>query len=248
MSCSGHLREIFSSIQGEGLLVGCRQIFVRFLGCNLRCSFCDTPESQQMKGECRVQETPDLFQFRTVENPLTVEDAVAFIRSLNLLDHHSVSMTGGEPLLQSDYFKELAARLKREGAAIYLETNGTLPDKLPDCLDLIDIIGMDWKLPSSTGERGCPREHVQFLKQGAEKDLFVKIVVTDATKPCELKEACARISEVRPGTPLIIQPVTEVERARPPSAEFLLQLHSVAQRHLRHVRVIPQMHRLMGQR
>lgn len=248
MSSSGYLREIFSSIQGEGLLVGRCQIFVRFLGCNLRCSFCDTPESQEVKGDCRVQESPKSLRFRTVKNPLMIEDAVAFIDSLNLPLQHSVSMTGGEPLLQSEYLGQLAAQLKRKGATIYLETNGTLPEKLTECLDLIDIIGMDWKLPSSTGQRDFTREHIRFLKQVARKGLFVKIVVTDATEPGELEEACARIAGVRSGIPLIIQPVTEVGPVKSPSPEFVLQLYSVAQTHLEDVRVIPQMHRLMGQR
>ncbi|MEM4195978.1 MAG: 7-carboxy-7-deazaguanine synthase QueE, partial [Methanothermobacter sp.] len=40
------IMEVFSSIQGEGLLLGKRQIFIRFAGCNLNCSYCDTPESR----------------------------------------------------------------------------------------------------------------------------------------------------------------------------------------------------------
>jgi len=122
MSCLGHVREILSSIQGEGMLVGRRQIFVRFLGCNLRCSFCDTPESQKMRGECRVQEAPNILTFRVVENPITPERALALIDSLDLSLHHSVSMTGGEPLLQSDYVGDLAERLRRKKVTVYLET------------------------------------------------------------------------------------------------------------------------------
>ena len=36
------IKEIFSSIQGEGLYIGCKQIFIRFCACNLNCYYCDT--------------------------------------------------------------------------------------------------------------------------------------------------------------------------------------------------------------
>ena len=41
-----YLSEVFSSIQGEGLYVGDRHLFVRFAGCNLNCQYCDTPDSR----------------------------------------------------------------------------------------------------------------------------------------------------------------------------------------------------------
>ena len=247
MSISGHLREIFSSFQGEGLLVGRRQIFVRFLGCNLRCSFCDTPESQEVEGPCRVQENPDRFGFRDVENPLSVEDVMTCIRSLNLPLHHSVSLTGGEPLLQSDFLRELTMHLKERKTIIFLETNGTLPEKFMECRNFLDAVGMDWKLPSSTGQGDFTREHVQFLELVEGVDLFVKLVVTDSTDPAEFEQACTRIALCNSRIPFVIQPVTLPGKVKQPSPEFLLTLHSLARRFLEDVRVIPQMHVFMGQ-
>ena len=52
----GFVKEIFTSIQGEGIKVGQRQTFIRFLGCNLSCNYCDTPEAQKMQGSFVYQE------------------------------------------------------------------------------------------------------------------------------------------------------------------------------------------------
>ena len=119
---SGDLAEIFSSVQGEGLLVGYRQIFVRFCGCNLNCAYCDTPGSRLQAGTCRIQESPHQFSFRSVDNPVPVAAAVRSILHLELPLHHSISLTGGEPLLQSACVRELGKRCRGEGAKIYLET------------------------------------------------------------------------------------------------------------------------------
>ena len=241
----GHLREIFSSFQGEGLEVGYRQIFIRFAGCNLRCRYCDTPTCQEGAGPCRIQRCPDAMSSQTVTHPLSVDEVLSAVEALDLSLHHSVSFTGGEPLLQLDFLQPLAAVLKERKVRILLETNGTLPDQLQLCQDRIDVIAMDWKLPSSTGQQDQAALHARFFRQAMRQPLFVKMVITAGTVPAEVERACRWIAAVRPETAVVLQPVTGCGGLEPPDFQGLVEYHALAVRYLSEVRVIPQMHRLI---
>ena len=87
-SVKAEITEIFSSIQGEGVFLGAKQIFVRFEKCNLNCVFCD--------------ESRDLGV-----NEYSPLELLKEVRALDASDgpHHSVSFTGGEPLLYWDFLK-----------------------------------------------------------------------------------------------------------------------------------------------
>jgi len=54
--------EIFESIQGDRILVGVRQLFVRFAGCNLSCCYCDTPAARVVTGKCIDRITNRIFE------------------------------------------------------------------------------------------------------------------------------------------------------------------------------------------
>jgi organic radical activating enzyme len=195
-----------------------------------------------------MQTTPDTLIFRSVENPVSLQEVIDSIHMLQICPHHSLSFTGGEPLRQSDYLSEIAFQMKEQGTKIFLETNGTLPDELKKCPQVIDYIAMDWKLPSCSGERDFRHEHLYFLELGAEKELFVKIIVTDTIDMHDFQEVCALISTVKPSTPIVLQPVFQTGCIRPPSTDTLFRLYSLASKHLENVRVIPQMHRYLGLR
>lgn len=122
------IMEVFSSIQGEGLLIGRRQIFVRFAGCNLDCSYCDTTESRNISAG--IEKTVDELQ-KIIESILTP-------------DFHSISFTGGEPLLQADFIKKF---LEKNNYKSLLETNGSLPKEVKKIADLINYASVDVKLP-----------------------------------------------------------------------------------------------------
>lgn len=96
------INEIFASLQGEGYYTGTASVFLRFSGCNRRCSFCDT----------------DFTSYRVMTAREIVEEVSRYA------PRHLV-LTGGEPLLQVD--DALIEALKDAGFYIAVETNGTLP-------------------------------------------------------------------------------------------------------------------------
>ena len=99
--------EVFASLQGEGLRQGEPTVFLRFSGCNLKCTFCDTRYAWNGGRELR---------------PFQVLKEIQKIRSRYPADW--VCLTGGEPLLQD--ISSLVDDLKQEGWKIQVETNGTL--------------------------------------------------------------------------------------------------------------------------
>ena len=117
--------EIFTSLQGEGSTSGYPTIFVRLGGCNLSCSYCDTPDSRKGGEEFSVSEVFDLVMR---QSPVYV------------------CITGGEPLLQLEEVSDLAGRLSTAGKTVSIETNGTMPF---DSLFSSSVICMDVKCPSS---------------------------------------------------------------------------------------------------
>ena len=108
------INEIFYSLQGEGFHAGTPAVFVRFSGCNLRCSFCDT---QHQAGQM-----------------MSVQEIVEEVNKYPLAP--LVVLTGGEPSLFID--ETFVAELKRKtGKKIAIETNGTRP--LPNNLDWVTL-------------------------------------------------------------------------------------------------------------
>lgn len=246
----GHafVTEMFSGIQGEGPWVGFRQIFVRFGGCDLRCWWCDTPRSLVRRDPNKVERTPGKRDFELLPNPSTFDEIAAFIEALEPENHHSVSFTGGEPLLQPAALVDLARRVRRVGTLVFLETHGGRVEELEQVIDEIDIISMDLKLKSSTGEDVPIDRHEAFLKIALQKDVYTKIVVTPDTDDTEVLTAVRMVSRIAPGTPLILQPVTPMGQIKTtPTVQRMLDLHDAALRVHKDVRVIPQVHALMGQ-
>lgn len=227
------ISELFSSLQGEGIYWGKKQIFLRFYACNMKCVYCDE-EEKTFHGIYEELDVPvlrrRLLELETAEGP-----------------HHSISLTGGEPLLYTDFLKGFLPLLKRDGFLLYLETNGTYPEQLQEVLPWIDIIAMDMKPPSATRDSPFWEEHRRFLEIGKSRDLFVKIVVTRETSLEEVERAIKEIARVDRGIPLVLQPVTPYgEIQETVSKDTLFILEERAKRHLRDVRVIPQLHKLVG--
>ncbi len=238
-----NLAEVFSGIQGEGLFTGFRQLFIRFAGCNLRCRYCDTPFAQEVSTEYRWD--VEGGEWKVGRNPISVGELIEIIKGLHT-HCHSISLTGGEPLLQTEFITEFLSSLSPPLSLlpIYLETNGILPENLKKIVKYLDIIAADIKLPSSTGLGRSWEEHQEFLSIAKGCHLFVKVVVTSKTTLEDVERAVSLIKEVQPQIPLVLQPDT----GHPPPKEALFEYERIAKVSLNEVRIIPQIHRLMDWR
>lgn len=219
--------EIFQSIQGEGKYTGCAQVFVRFFGCNMHCVWCDTPHAI---GDT----TPHYREYG-------LEDLMTEVRSL-WPDCHSVSLTGGEPLVQKDFLKMFLTSLKKEGMKTYLETNGILNGALAEVIDGVDIVAMDLKLPSSTKCRPYWEEHAAFLRVARQKEVFIKAVISSGTHKEDVAHAVELVARVDPEILLVLQP-NYFERKNG-AMDRCLDYQDYCRQYLPDVKVMPQMHKV----
>jgi 7-carboxy-7-deazaguanine synthase len=219
----GKIAEVFESIQGEGIYLGEKQLFVRFFGCNLNCKYCDT------KMDCFIEYEPG-----------ELLDEIKLYQD----KYHSISFTGGEPLLQVDFLKEMLRLTRKENFKNYLETNGTLPDVLEELIDDIDIVAMDIKLPTSTGLDNFWHKHRKFLEIASRKEVFLKSVICDSTQEEDLVVALELIKEINKSAVLILQPNSreDNERLRNKIEGFrdLCIKHNITSC------IIPQIHKVLG--
>ena len=220
--------EIFHSTQGEGKYIGVPQASVRFFECNMHCVWCDTPHS--------IGDTTRRYKVMALDE-LVGEIKVLWGQS------HSVSITGGEPLIQADFINTLTPVLRGLGMTVYLETNGVLPKELAQVIDGVDIIAMDIKLPSSTQCKAYWQEHDEFLQIARTKDLFVKVVVSNATTREEVLQAADLVKRHAPDVPFILQPnfFDMKEGVVAKCQEF----QNDCLKRLPNVRIIPQIHKFL---
>jgi organic radical activating enzyme len=158
--------------------------------------------------------------------------------------HHSISITGGEPLCQAEALAVWLPEL-RKILPVHLETNGTLPGALTPLLTEIDFISMDIKLASVTGVATPWEEHRSFLQLAAQGACQVKLVVGAQTSFDELLSAVHFVNEIAPHVPLILQPQT-IERRVSLAAHQLLQMQAIAAAIHADIRVIPQVHHFLN--
>ncbi len=239
----GYVSEIFASFQGEGARVGERHLFIRMAGCNLRCRYCDTPES--------LVPTPCLTIHRValpptrVANPIAKRQLVGYVGGFLEVEAplDAVALTGGEPLMQADFLAQFLADA-RFSVPVLLETNGTLPDCLPAVLPWVTIVSMDIKPPSNTGERAFWDEHAEFLRLSQGKEVYVKVLVDGATSEADVARASKIAAEG--GAPVYLQPITDGESRVCADYRTLTRFFAVARLSHSSVRIVPQTHKILG--
>ena len=158
--------EKFISINGEGCRAGELAVFVRFKGCNLRCSYCDT--AWAYKADCAFEE-------------MTPEEIYEYIKSTGVRD---VTLTGGEPLLQANMDKLLAILMKDDFLRVEIETNGAV-DLAPFSKENRPVFTMDYKLPSSGWEKSMLLSNFNILNEN-DTVKFVSGSIDDLNRAKEL--------------------------------------------------------------
>lgn len=212
------ITEIFESIQGEGLYIGQKHLFVRLLGCNYDCKYCDT----------KLLEDSALFLSKQ-----------ALFGEISRYTARTVSFTGGEPLLQSeflaDFLKEYKIPLKKR---IYLETNGVLAQNLREVIDYIDIVAMDIKIESSSGVKNNFVVNDEFLLVSRDKEVFAKVVYDENITDFEISEI-AKLG-LRHGIVIILQPKMPMNTKFDPTIAFKKLYEEY-----KNIRLIPQIHKYL---
>jgi len=242
-----NVSEVFVSFQGEGVHAGRRHLFVRLGGCPLRCRYCDTPESLVPTAQCRIL-GPDGERRRP--NPMTAAELESEVRALVAVAPPlaALAVTGGEPLAQTD-FVAAWLELRRDRLPVLLETAGILPGRLARLLSHVAIVSLDFKCPSNTGERARWDEHQACLEAAvaARRDVYVKMPVDETTASDEVERGAALVAAVDPAVPLFLTPLTAPEGTELTITPATLErLHAVASRRHPDVRVMPQLHKVLG--
>jgi organic radical activating enzyme len=236
------IREIFCSIQGEGPYTGVRQAFVRFAGCNLECVYCDTPVDRTE--HCRVEQECGTQNFKKIDNPLGGDVVSEIIRKYEGL--HSVSLTGGEPLLYTNFIQGFSP-----GIPLYLESNMSLPERAKEVADMFKYVAGDFKLKAGYELKNYDEyfddmvECFRVLRNNKKRDCFCKIVILDGFDMENLLEGVSKIKDFI--SMVVLQPVTPSDGndARPVRVEKMMEIQKTLQ-DIKETRVMSQSHVMWG--
>jgi len=234
------VNEIFTSIEGEGIFVGKKTLFIRFSGCHLKCKWCDTKYALPLDSgtEYQIDEIKDLI-----------------IRELQPFTY-KVNFTGGEPLLQTDAVIELADFIKKQtNLKTYIESSCFDSELFSKVLPFIDICKIEFKTDDSKVAENEEYDNlllneIKCLELAVEsnKTTYIKIVVTNSTDLESFKNLVYNISKkIKPSNIVgfIIQPSHGVDQ---PTVNKLLDTYDIVQPIFPEVRVIPQLHKEIGAR
>ena len=233
------LFEIFTSVEGEGILYGTKTLFVRFAGCPYSCFYCDTLDALPLDS---VKE-------------YSLDEACLLIDKNLQKNTYKVNFTGGEPLIQHEAVYELAKYVKSKGIPTYLESACFDSKKFSYVLPSIDLIKIEFKTHDS--EFIDSKHYPNLIKNTLEclqasitanKTTYIKIVVSSKTKLNSFTELTEKIfKNISKGdiAGFVIQPTTSISE---PSLERLMEFYDIVYPHYEQVRIVPQLHKIINAR
>lgn len=246
------LVEVFTSLQGEGSMMGLRQIFVRFAGCNLECLYCDTDFS--LKEKFRLETRPFSKKYSFLPNPVDAENLLKLIIDLRkkaLTDW--LVLSGGEPLLQANFLAHFLPQAKKKGFKIFLETNATLPEGFLKLKKYFDFVSLDLKLPDFCRPETALRNQFNFFRLCSRLEGEAKVVIVDfelfskklGSPGTNLKslienfnQRLVEFNSILPHYPLVLQPSTVFFE---PSFKMMLKCQRIALKCHSNVKLLPRL-------
>ena len=237
----GYLNEVFSSFQGEGLLVGQPMTFVRFAGCNENCVWCDTKHAKKITNEYLLEIQPGSQRFRKKQNPVSDKQFYSIIEGFS---SHWISITGGEPLEQAPFLARVLPKLKNRN--ILLETNGMHPKQYESICEYIDMVSMDFKSPSSNS--ASFEKNLSFLNIAIKNNrkIYIKIVLDDKISVMDTKSLINAVSSINKKVPIVMQPVTTDKNTHAISNKVITNIAKEIRTDMKGVFIIPQLHKIWG--
>lgn len=233
------LSEIFTSIEGEGILFGTKTMFVRLAGCPLKCHWCDTPYALPLDSgsDYSIDEVKELVSKSLQPNT------------------YKVNFTGGEPLVQHEAVIELAKFVRQQGIKTYLESACYDSARFAKVLPHIDLVKVEFKLKDSkvVDEKhygSLLRSELECLKLaiGSGKTTYIKVVVTNSSSLKEFKELVHEVFRAAKPAEIagfIIQPSYKIDE---PTLDVLFGFYDAVYPIYDQVRVVPQLHKIIGVR
>ena len=231
------LFEIFTSVEGEGILYGTKTLFVRLAGCPFTCFYCDTKESLPLDSGTEY----------------TIEEANELIDTNLQNQTYKVNFTGGDPLIQHQAVAQLAKHIQSKKIPTYLESSCFDIDRFNHVLPFIDIVKIEFKTKDSDF---VDSKHYDKLightmkclesSVKSNKTTYVKIVVSSKTQLSEFKTLVNDIFNIISKENIdgfVIQPTYGISE---PSLDLLLDLYDIVFPYYIDVKVVPQLHKFIG--
>lgn len=231
------LFEIFTSVEGEGILYGTKTLFVRLAGCPFTCFYCDTKESLPLDSGTEYD----------------LNEACKLIDSNLKNQTYKVNFTGGDPLVQYQAVAELAKHVQSKKIPTYLESSCFDSKKFDYILPFIDIVKIEFKTKDSEFVDSKHYEKLiantmDCLKSSvsSKKITYIKIVVSSKTNLNDFNNLVTSIFNSISKNQIdgfVIQPTYGIAE---PTLDLLLKMYDIVYPFYNEVKVVPQLHKFIG--
>ena len=229
--------EVFTSVEGEGILYGTKTLFVRLAGCPFDCFYCDTQEALPADSGTEY----------------TLEEAIGLVDESLQDNTFKVNFTGGDPLMQHEAVAHMARHVQSLGVATYLESSCFDSGRFSHILPHLDYAKVEFKTPDSEfvgggAHRTTHQNALECLREAARAGTttYIKVVVSRRTSPRYIGSLADEVFGAVPAESVsgfIIQPTWGIEE---PSLQALMEMYDVVYPAYSGVRIVPQMHKYIG--